>query len=280
MQNYASAPISRHRSLAHNRQLCMNTRLLIVDDQPSARELIRSFLAMPGITFHECESGQDAINAAREFKPHWVTMDVKMPGSDGFETTRALRRAHPDARVLIVTSFNDPHFRDLAHSSGASGFILKENLLALRLMLERETKNTGTPSSIPVQIHQPGHLISKRVLIIDDDKEIRAILGPLLASEGYHVAYASGRAEAIALHRQDPFALVVVELLLPNNAGFETLAEMRRDALPPKLIATAKSSWMPPELYSKMAKQLGVHGSLAKPYLPEQLLDAVKKILD
>lgn len=280
MQNYAAATISHRRPLAHNRQLCMSTRLLIVDDQASARELIRSFLAMPGVTFHECESGQDAINAARDFKPHWVTMDIKMPGSDGFETTKALKRAHPDARVLIVTSFNDPHFRDLAHSSGAAGFILKENLLALRLMLERETTNTGTPSSIPVSIHQPGHLMSKRVLILDDDKETRALLGSLLAAEGYHVAYSNSKTEAIALHRQDPFALVVVELLLPDNAGFETLAELRRDALPPKFIATAKSSWMPPELYSKMAKQLGVHGTLAKPYLPEQLLDVVKNILD
>jgi CheY-like chemotaxis protein len=258
----------------------MSTRLLIVDDQPNARELIRGFLTMPGVTFHECGSGHDAVAAAQEFKPHWVTMDIKMPGLDGFETTKALKQSHPDARVLIVTSFNDPHFRDLAHSAGAAGFILKENLLALRLMLERETKNTVEPSGISANVHQPGHLLSKRILILDDDKEIRTMLGPLLAGEGYHVTYANNGAEAISLHRQDPYALVVIELLLPNNMGFETLSELRRTALQPKFIATAKSSWMPPEIYSKMAKQLGVHGTLAKPYLPEQLLAAVKNVLD
>src|ERR1700722_6870029 len=149
----------------------MSTRLLIVDDQPRARELIRGFLTMPGVTFQECGSGHDAIAAAQEFKPHWVTMDIKMPGLDGFEATKAIKEAHPDARVLIVTSFNDPHFRNMAHSAGAAGFILKENLLALRLMLERETPSAATPTMSPVSPHQPGHLKSKRVLILDDDKE-------------------------------------------------------------------------------------------------------------
>jgi CheY-like chemotaxis protein len=258
----------------------MSTRLLIVDDQANARELIRSFLNMPGITFQECESGHDAIAAAQEFKPHWVTMDIKMPGLDGFETTKAIREAHPDARVLIVTSFNDPHFRNMAHSAGAAGFILKENLLALRLMLERETQSTSTPVNISMIPHQPGHLKSKRILILDDDKEMRSMFGALLAGEGYHVSYADSGTEAIALHEENPFALVVIELLLPGNEGFETLAQLRRATLTPKFIATAKSSWMPVEVYSKMAKQLGVHGTLAKPYTPEQLLASVKDILD
>ena len=119
----------------------MSTRLLIVDDHASTRELIRKFLTIPGITFQECVSGEEAVACAREFKPHWVTMDVQLPGLNGFESTRAVRREHPEARVLIVTAFNEPHYRDLAHSSGAVGFILKENILALRLMLETETKN-------------------------------------------------------------------------------------------------------------------------------------------
>jgi len=69
----------------------MNTRLMIVDDQDSARELIRGFLTMSGITFHECASGSDAVASASEFKPHWVTVDVKMPGMDGFETAKAIK---------------------------------------------------------------------------------------------------------------------------------------------------------------------------------------------
>src|ERR1700761_1593276 len=128
----------------------MSTRLLIVDDQASSRELIRSFLSMPGITFHECASGLEAISLANEFKPHWITMDVQMPGINGFEAVKAIKEVHPEARVLIVTSFNDPHFRDMARTAGAAGFILKENLLALRLMLEKESRSADPAMLVPV----------------------------------------------------------------------------------------------------------------------------------
>ena len=127
----------------------MNTRLLIVDDHPSTRELIRKFLALPGVLVQECGCGEDAVACAAEFKPDWVTMDVDMPGLDGFESTKALKEVHPAARVMIVTSFNDTQFRQRAHSVGAVGYILKENILALRLMLESEARNIQPPLAVP-----------------------------------------------------------------------------------------------------------------------------------
>jgi CheY-like chemotaxis protein len=127
----------------------MSTRLLIVDDHANTRELIKKFLRLPGITFQECSSGEEAVACAREFKPHWVTMDIQMSGLNGFDSTRALKKEHPEARVLIVTAFNEPHFRDLARTSGAVGFILKENILALRLMLEGEARNIQPPLAPP-----------------------------------------------------------------------------------------------------------------------------------
>lgn len=256
----------------------MSTRLLIVDDLPGARELIRSFLNMPGITFQECATGGDAVACAREFKPHWVTMDIKMPGLDGFETTRAIKQAHPEARVMIVSSFNDPYFRDLAHSAGASGFILKENLLALRLMLEKETKNAAPSLPAAEDAHSSGQPAPRRVLVVDDDKKAHSLFESLLTDEGFQVTRVDNGLEAIALHRRNPFDLVIIELLLPGNDGFETLAELRRMAGPHKFIATAKSSWLPAEVYSKMAKQIGVHSTLAKPFTSEQLLAAIRTV--
>jgi CheY-like chemotaxis protein len=256
----------------------MSIRLLIVDDNAGARELIRTFLAIPGIIIEECASGEAALAMARKFKPHWMTVDVQMTGLSGFDTVKAIKQQQSEVCALIVTSFNEAHFRDLARSSGAVGFILKENLLALRLMLERETKNIH--ASVADGFGKPPQSKSKRILVLDDDKDMRTTLGHLLAEEGYQVSHAACGLEAIALHRQAPFDLVVMELLLTGNNGFETLAELRKDCSPPKFIATAKTSWMPVEVYSKMAEQLGVHGTLPKPFLPEQFLNAVKSVLD
>jgi DNA-binding NarL/FixJ family response regulator len=119
-------------------------RLMIVDDHAHTREMIRKFLDFPGMTYCECSSGDEAVAAAREFKPNWVTMDVHMPGLNGFQSTEALRVAHPSARVMIVTSDNQPHFRQLSREVGAIGLIAKENLMALRMMLAQEIANRNS----------------------------------------------------------------------------------------------------------------------------------------
>jgi DNA-binding NarL/FixJ family response regulator len=114
---------------------------MIVDDHASTREMIRKFLDFPGMTYCECASGDEAVACARDFKPDWVTMDVHMPGLNGFQSTKALRGTNPSARVMIVTSDNQPHFRQLSREVGAIGLIAKENLMALRMMLAQEIAN-------------------------------------------------------------------------------------------------------------------------------------------
>jgi DNA-binding NarL/FixJ family response regulator len=123
-------------------------RLMIVDDHESTREMIRRFLDFPGMTYCECSSGEEALTRAREFKPTWVTMDVHMPGLNGFKTTEVLRQAHPSARVMMVTSDNQPHFRQLSREVGAVGIIAKENLMALRMMLAKEITNRSLAQEI------------------------------------------------------------------------------------------------------------------------------------
>ena len=118
---------------------------MIVEDHAPAREMIRQFLALPGVSFCECASGEEALQQVHEFKPHWVTMDVNMPGLNGFQSTKAIRAEHPTARVIIVTSFSEGHYRELSREAGAVALISKENLMALRVMLTREMAGTYFP---------------------------------------------------------------------------------------------------------------------------------------
>lgn len=113
-------------------------RLMIVDDHPPAREMIRQFLALPGVTVCECGSGEEALQRVREFKPHWITVDVSMPGLNGFQTTQALRAEHPPARIVIITSYNESHYRQRSREAGAVALVSKENLITVRILLERE----------------------------------------------------------------------------------------------------------------------------------------------
>ena len=117
-------------------------RLMIVDDHAPARDMIRQFLALPGMTFCECASGDEALKCVREFKPHWITVDINMPGLDGFQCTEALRQEHPSARIVLVTGYNEPQYQQRSREAGAVALINKEDLTALRAMLTRELAGT------------------------------------------------------------------------------------------------------------------------------------------
>jgi DNA-binding NarL/FixJ family response regulator len=121
---------------------------MIVDDHAGTRKMIRDFLDLPDITFCECASGDEAVLRAREFKPDWVTMDVQMPGINGFQATEALRAEHPSVRIIIVTSFNEPYFRRLSQLAGATGFIHKENLAELLPMLVNAMSDSDQPAFV------------------------------------------------------------------------------------------------------------------------------------
>jgi DNA-binding NarL/FixJ family response regulator len=133
-------------------------KLMIVDDHPRARSMIRELMAAPDITICECASGDEAVRRAGEFKPDWVTMDVRMPGIDGFQAALEIKNAHPAARVVIVTADDQPHFHPLARSIGALGPVSKEECFVLRQMFVRESR---PPISTPDVTSQPDLSLEK-----------------------------------------------------------------------------------------------------------------------
>ena len=97
--------------------------------------MIRELAAGPSDAVWECSSGHEAVYVARYFRPDCATIDIRMPGLDGFETVRLLRSEHASLRVVIVTSFEDSEFRRLAIEVGVAGYVTKENLSEIRLVL-------------------------------------------------------------------------------------------------------------------------------------------------
>ena len=108
---------------------------MIVDDHEGIRNMIRHLIAVPGDWVKECASGDEALSALNEFKPDCVTMDINMPGACAFKTTRSIRAAHPTARVVFVSSYDQPDFRRAAQEAGAVGYVMKENLSDLYLFV-------------------------------------------------------------------------------------------------------------------------------------------------
>lgn len=104
-------------------------RVVVADDDPRVREDFTTLLDLePDITVvGTAEDGAGAVATAGRLQPHVVVMDVRMPGRNGIEATRALRRRHHDrCRVLVVTTFDLDEYVLGAVRAGASGFLLKD----------------------------------------------------------------------------------------------------------------------------------------------------------
>jgi two-component system OmpR family response regulator len=122
----------------------------------------------------------------------------------------------------------------------------------------------------------PNSKPNRHILIVDDDDELRTMMGLMLTSEGYTVSQVANGQQAISLYRSNPCDLVVTELTIGGRDSFQTILELRRQPVPPKFIATTRIGWMPPDICLRMAEHLGAHRVLAKPYKPEHLLEAVR----
>jgi CheY-like chemotaxis protein len=110
--------------------------VLIVDDSPRFRELIRTVLAGLVDEVHECADGDEAVATYCARRPDWVLMDFKMVRMGGLEATRRIVAADRTARVVIVTDYDDAHWRAAASEAGACGYVLKDNLLDVRRLLK------------------------------------------------------------------------------------------------------------------------------------------------
>jgi DNA-binding NarL/FixJ family response regulator len=113
--------------------------LLIVDDDPQFRDLIKMVVADLAEAVSECADGDEAVAAYGARRPDWVLMDLKMARMGGLEATRRLIEADHTARVLIVSDYDDVHWRAAANDAGACGYLLKENLLDIRHVLESKS---------------------------------------------------------------------------------------------------------------------------------------------
>lgn len=115
-------------------------KLLIIEDNPQMRQMIREVVADLAEEVTECADGQEAVAAyqAQQLSGEdRVLMDLQMPGVGGLEATRRIRAAFPDAQIIVVTQYDDQHWRTAATEAGACGYVLKGNLIELRQMLKQ-----------------------------------------------------------------------------------------------------------------------------------------------
>ena len=124
------------------------TRILVVDDDPKIRTVVRRGLAYEGYRVVEAASGEEGLEKAREHLPALVVLDIMMPGIDGLEVTRRLRAAGDEVAILMLTARDEVKDRVEGLETGADDYLVKpfsfEELLArVHALLRRKATASG-----------------------------------------------------------------------------------------------------------------------------------------
>lgn len=121
--------------------------------------------------------------------------------------------------------------------------------------------------------------MAQKILVIDDDKDVRDLVCLLLESRGYEATAAPGGKQALESVRLSPPDLVITDVVMPDMDGFEVLLSLRSLAPEVKTLVMSGGGRLSPEQYLKTARGLGAGGVLRKPFTRAEFLDTVRRVL-
>jgi len=237
--------------------------VLVIDDDPTVRDLMRRTLEKEGFRVRQASGGVEGLRMARQYRPDAITLDVMMPGMDGWSVLSALK-SDPllaDTPVVMVTIVDD---KNLGYALGAADYLTKPiDRRRLAGVLQKYHRDVAGGTA----------------LVVDDDATGREMVCQMLERDGWTVIQAeNGRValERLAEIRPD---LILLDLMMPEMDGFEFAHQVRRDPRwreIPILVVTAK------DLSEEDRKRLNgqVLGVLQKgTYTREELLGEIRREL-
>jgi len=185
--------------------------VLVIDDDASARDLVTRFLQKQGLDVIGAADGAAGLKAAHDRRPNVITLDVVMPGLDGWAVLTALKGDPVTAEIpVVMLSVVDE--KNLAFALGASEYLTKPIDRDRLAMVLRKYERAGAP---------------RRVLVVEDDSLTRSVLRRVMESEGWEVVEAEHGRAALERSAERVPDLVLLDLMMPEMNGFEFLEAIR-----------------------------------------------------
>jgi signal transduction histidine kinase/DNA-binding response OmpR family regulator len=203
--------------------------VLVIDDDPSVREMMVRFLSKEGFRVETASNGEEGLKRALELKPAVITLDVMMPHMDGWAVLTQLKAdtALRNIPVIMVTIVDD---KNLGYALGASDYLTKPVDRARLADILKRVRCGSDPC---------------QVLIVEDDEVIRGMMRRMLEDEGWAVTEAVNGRHALEVITATKPELILLDLMMPEMDGFQFINELRQSPVEdrreiPVVVVTAK----------------------------------------
>ena len=184
-------------------------RILVVDDEKNMRKTLADILRDEHYQVATAATGEEAVELCSKQDFDVVLMDVRMPGMDGVEAFRRIRRHREGVRVLLMSAYDVNQLKEAALDEGAIAFLSKPLDVQKVIQLIGEVKETA-------------------ILVVEDDAHTAGLLGTTLKQQGYRVTVTRSPHDALELVEQIRFDLIFLDVNLPAMNGLELYLAIKR----------------------------------------------------
>ena len=201
----------------------MNKKILIIEDEKTLAEMYASYFKREGFNAIFTTEGKSGIELAKKEKPDLIILDILMPDIDGWDIIKTLKKEQKTKDIPILVFSNLGQIEEIRKglSLGADDYIVKSDF---------------TPKELASKVKRMlsllkggGKKLKKRILIIEDVREIGDLYKLRLEKEGFDVEVARNGAWGLRLARIGDFDLILMDMALPELDGYEAISFLKQD---------------------------------------------------
>ena len=236
--------------------------VLVIDDDPTVQDLLRRTLNKLGFHVELASTGEEGLRLARKLRPQVITLDVTMPGMDGWTVLSRLK-SDPELADIPVVMLTIADNKNLGFALGAAEYLTKpldrERFSSVLLRYRSDTSSTA--------------------LVIEDEPVTREMISRMLRNEGWTVYQADNGFSGLRVLQRIKPGVILLDLMMPEMDGFEFVEEMKQHkewSAVPVIVITAK------ELTAEDRDRL--NGDISRvlqkgSYAKNELLDEISRVV-
>ena len=236
-------------------------RVMIVDDEKVVRDFLGRLLALKDITARAAENGFQAVEMMKAESFDFAFLDVRMPGMDGVQTLKELKKINPDCKYVMMTGYSVDNLLEESRN---------ENILATI----KKPFDVNQIIAFVTEQAQERHAEKIPILIIDDDQSILDFFKRLLKDKLYEVDAFSSPGPALEKLKTNDFDLVFLDIFLGETNGIELFSRIR-EIKPKAQVVFITGNF---DKIKDRINGLDVRGCLFKPFEIDKIFGEIEKV--